>query len=261
MTNDESITEFFDRVAEEYEDMLDESPIRQYCRLPAVQSLMPDIAGKRVLDAACGPGLDAAWLSMQGATVVGIDASEEMVQTANDRFGDMAEFGQADLRDSMEFFDDESFDVISSQLTLSHIEDWDTVLSEFNRVLSDDGVLVASTDHPFRQFLLARDGEFSDLDLYPHLPDDVEVRPENEPPNYYAVEQYDIALDPETKRGVSFYRRPMSSYIQSFLDAGFRFEEVVEPMFTEEFRETSPEVYDRFCHRAPDFLCLKARKA
>lgn len=169
MSDRESLEEFWNQAAEDYGDILSNSPIRQYCRLPAVQSLMPDVTGKRVLEAACGTGVDAAWLAEQGATVLGIDSCEEMVRTAEDRFGDVAEFKQADLREPIEFLEDESFDVVSSQLTLSHLDEWDTVLNEFNRVLSDDRTLVVSTDHPFRQFILARDEEFSDLTLHPHM--------------------------------------------------------------------------------------------
>lgn len=259
--SDESLGEFWNRAAADYDDVLSNSPIRQYCRLPAVQALMPPVDGKRVLEAACGTGVDAAWLAEQGATVLGVDSSEEMVRTAEDRFGAVAEFKQADLREPMEFLADRSFDVVSSQLTLSHLADWETVLSEFNRVLTEDGVLVVSTDHPFRQFLLARDGEFSDLALYPHMDVKPEVLPENDPANYYELEEYDLALDSEESQRISFYRRPMSTYFQSFLDAGFALDDVVEPMFTDEFREESPAVSERFLHAVPDFLCLKASKS
>lgn len=259
MSNEESIEEFFDSVAEDYNDLANSSPIRQYCRLPAVQSLLPDLTGKRVLDAACGTGTHAAWLAEQGATVVGVDSSEEMIRTADERFGDVAEFKQADLRKSLDFLADGEFDVVSSQLTLSHLDDWSVVLKEFDRVLSDDGILVVSTDHPFRQFLLARYGEFSDIDIYPQE-NEPSVIPEKDPANYYEIERYDLAYGPDNSHVISFYRRPMSTYIQSFLDAGFNLEDVVEPMFTDEFKERSPDAYERVLHRVPDFLCLRARK-
>ena len=42
---------------------------------PACLSLLGDVAGKRILDAACGPGLYAAELIRRGADVVGFDQS------------------------------------------------------------------------------------------------------------------------------------------------------------------------------------------
>lgn len=253
----ESITAFYDAVAETYGDS--ESPIRTHCRLPAVQRLFPDVSGKRVLEAACGTGTDAAWLAAQGADVLGVDASPEIVRTARERFGDAAEFRKADLHESLGFLEDGSVDVVSSQLTLSHIRDWDVILGEFARVLTDDGVLVVSTDHPFRQFLLARDGEASDMDLYAQDATPT-VHPESEPSNYYETERYDLAYGKEEPRVVSFFRRSMGTYLQSFLESGFALEEVVEPTLTEEFREENPETAEAFLHRVPDFLCFRARK-
>jgi ubiquinone/menaquinone biosynthesis C-methylase UbiE len=218
MSNKESIDGFYDDIVEEYADGIDESPIRQHCLLPAVQSLLPDVDGKRVLDAACGTGMDSAWLAEQGASVVGIDFSREMIRTAKERHGDAVEFKQADLREPIESLGDGSFDIVSSQLTLSHLESWDTVLGEFHRILSEDGVLVVSSDHPFRQFLMVQHGEFSDYDLYAEGKPD--VIPETDPSNYYEVEQYDLAYGPDGSHVISFYQRPMSAYIQSFLDAG-----------------------------------------
>lgn len=255
----ESTEEFWDRIAREYGDLIGESPIRQHCRLPAVQSLLPEVDGKRVLDAACGTGADAGWLASQGATVLGVDSSMEMVETARERFGDAVEFRMADLQKPMAFLDDESFDIVFSQLTLSHLEQWDVVLDEFARVLTSGGTLVVSTDHPFRQFLLARDAAFSDIDLYPQ-DQSPEIHPENDPSNYYEIERYDLAYGDDDPTVVSFYRRPMSTYIQSFLDAGFAFEELVEPRLTDEFKANAPETAERFLHRVPDFLCFRARK-
>jgi predicted TPR repeat methyltransferase len=51
---------------------------------PACLSLLGDVAGKRVLDAACGPGLYAAELVRRGAHVTGFDQSPRMVANALD---------------------------------------------------------------------------------------------------------------------------------------------------------------------------------
>ena len=52
---------------------------------PGLQALVPPVAGLRVLDAGCGGGRTSAWLVEQGAEVVGIDTSEELLRLARDR--------------------------------------------------------------------------------------------------------------------------------------------------------------------------------
>jgi SAM-dependent methyltransferase len=45
--------------------------------------------GDRVLDVGCGTGIDAIFLARQGISVVGIDASSEMIQRLRARLGDV----------------------------------------------------------------------------------------------------------------------------------------------------------------------------
>lgn len=52
---------------------------------PACLALLGDVAGKRVLDAARGPGLYAQELIRRGAEVVGFDHSPRMVEIARAR--------------------------------------------------------------------------------------------------------------------------------------------------------------------------------
>lgn len=253
----ESLEAFYDDVADTYGDAVTDAPIRRDCRLPTVYSLFPDVTGKRVLEAACGAGTDAAWLAEQGADVLGIDASEAMVQTAREQFSDRATFRQHDLGEPLTFLDDGEIDVVSSQLTLSHLREWEPVLTEFERVLAPDGVLIASTDHPFRQFLLTSEGRVSDIDLYA-AESEPDVRTETAESNYYETERYELAYGADDSHRISFFRRPMSEYLQSFLDAGFELENVVEPTLSDEFKRNNPTAYEDFLHRVPDFLCLRA---
>jgi 2-polyprenyl-3-methyl-5-hydroxy-6-metoxy-1,4-benzoquinol methylase len=50
----------------------------------------PDVGGKDVLDAGCGPSWYADWLASNGARVVAIDCSLHMVSLADDRLGGRA---------------------------------------------------------------------------------------------------------------------------------------------------------------------------
>ena len=46
---------------------------------PATLTLVPEVAGKTVLDAGCGPGVYTEWLLNKGAKVVAFDANERML--------------------------------------------------------------------------------------------------------------------------------------------------------------------------------------
>lgn len=64
--------------------------------------LPEDLSGHRVLDAGCGPGVVSRMLVERGATVTGVDLSEELIAVARERcadLGDSVEFVAADLFD------------------------------------------------------------------------------------------------------------------------------------------------------------------
>ena len=57
----------YDQMAEAYARKVDTKPHNAYYDRPAVQSLLPDLTGKTVLDAACGTGVYTEWLLAQAA--------------------------------------------------------------------------------------------------------------------------------------------------------------------------------------------------
>jgi SAM-dependent methyltransferase len=75
----------YDVFADEFLDHAESGFFNAYYDRPACLALLGDVAGKRVLDAACGPGLYAAELARRGARVVGFDHSPRMVEIAQSR--------------------------------------------------------------------------------------------------------------------------------------------------------------------------------
>ena len=69
---------------------------------PACLELLGDVEGKRVLDAACGPGFYAAELVSRGALVTGFDNSPRMVEFCRQQAGG-GEFRVHDLNDPSYF--------------------------------------------------------------------------------------------------------------------------------------------------------------
>jgi SAM-dependent methyltransferase len=66
----------YDELVDAYAVDVRENAYNAHLEFPATTSLLPDVAGERVLDAGCGTGVYSAWLVEHGAEVVGVDASE-----------------------------------------------------------------------------------------------------------------------------------------------------------------------------------------
>ena len=100
-------------------------------------------AGRRILDFGCGTGRLSDWLREQGADVLGVDASPEMIEVARTRFPsarfEVLESGGISV-------DDGAFDTVLSVGVLQYFvmdaAELATVSLELARVLASDGQLV-----------------------------------------------------------------------------------------------------------------------
>jgi GT2 family glycosyltransferase/acetyltransferase-like isoleucine patch superfamily enzyme/2-polyprenyl-3-methyl-5-hydroxy-6-metoxy-1,4-benzoquinol methylase/Tfp pilus assembly protein PilF len=106
--------------------------------------ISPLVAGKRVLDIACGSGYGSALFAETAQQVVGGDISPETVKYCQDYYhGDNLKFEVMDIRKIN--YPDESFDMINSFETLEHVVEGEIFLREVARLLTDDGLLAIST--------------------------------------------------------------------------------------------------------------------
>jgi ubiquinone/menaquinone biosynthesis C-methylase UbiE len=137
----------YDVFADEYLDHAESGFFNAYYDRPACLALLCDVAGKRVLDAACGPGLYAADLARRGAWVVGFDHSPRMVEIAQSRVPG-GEFRMHDLADPLSWLPDGSVDLALCALAIEYVDDRVAALRELRRVLRPDGALVLSRLHP-----------------------------------------------------------------------------------------------------------------
>ncbi len=101
-------------------------------------SMLPKNAN--VLDAGCGTGRDAKYLSDEGCNVTGIDISEGMLKVARANTKEVT-FKKMDILDLK--FPEEEFDGIISIVTLLDIpkKNLNKVLENFHKVLKKKGVI------------------------------------------------------------------------------------------------------------------------
>ncbi len=226
----------YEEMAEHYFEYVDTKPYNAYYERPATILLIPEVKGKKVLDAGCAAGWYTKWLLDKGGDVIAVDFSPKMIEMTKKRVGNDAEIIRADLNDPLDFIEDKSMDIVVSSLTLHYLKNWDTVMSEFNRILKDGGQLIFSVHHPFMDFTV-------------HNKD-----------NYFLTELLEeewSIINGKVK--VQFYRRPLSDIISAVTNSGFIIEKLLEPMPTEQFKNKRPNIYDILTKR-PQFLFIRAKK-
>lgn len=226
----------YEAIAERFAERIDYYAWNAYYDRPAMLALLPDVNGRDVLDAGCGPGAYAQELVARGARVVGIDASPTMIALAEKRLNQQARFLVANLDMPLDILSQNSFDGILSALALDYVRDWDTLFLEFSRILRAGGFFVFSVQHPLSDYVLNMADDYLQTELY---------------------QQRFRSIDP--KLLVPTYRRPLHAALNPLARAGFVLEQLHEPQPTKEFREQFPEQYERLMRR-PDFMMIKARK-
>ena len=103
------------------------------------------VAGKRVLDAACGNGYGSIALAQGGAaSVEGIDVSQHAVATAQERYAHPVLQYRVGSVDDLPI-EDESIDVYVSFETIEHLQSELAYLQEATRVLRSGGLFLCST--------------------------------------------------------------------------------------------------------------------
>ena len=218
-------------MAADYVAQVETSPYIALYEQPGLRGLLPPVAGRRVLDAGCGAGRNCVWLVEQGAEVVGLDASPEMLRRARER-APAAALSVGDLAAPLDF-EDSSFDVAIASLVMHYLHDWVPTLRELRRVLRPDGVFVLSTHHPVSALKLSTSGDYFATEL--------------------VVDRWTLA---EREYDVEFWRRPLSEMFRAIAESGFRVDELSEPQPLPECRDRFPDAWEPLT-RQPQFLFLR----
>jgi SAM-dependent methyltransferase len=172
---------------------------------PILRSLLAHIALGDAADVACGTGRVTAILCELGHRVTALDPSEAMLERARDK-GLRATFVTGSF-DPLPLEDD-SVDLVTCALALTHVTDLGPPLREFARVLRPGGRAILSDIHPIA---VATGGQ-----AFFHQADG--------------------------SRAVTInHQHWVSDYVRAFLEAGFRIERCEEPLVDDVFIECLPE--------------------
>lgn len=236
----------YSNFARRYADLVPTKPHNAYYDRPAVLSMLPDVAGKRVLDAGCGPGIYTEILLEKGADVVAFDVTPEFVEITRERVGDRAQVLQANLNEPLTFADDASFDVVLAPLVLDYLPDLAPVYAEIARVLVPGGYLVfsASEPHCLWEYLNRRIIPDSDRDW-----------------SYFETTIFTSRWSGfgEPAPEITSYHRPLSAFLNPLTKNGLYLDELLEPQPIPKFAEHDPKRYERLM-RHPFFMVVRAQK-
>jgi SAM-dependent methyltransferase len=220
----------YDVFADEFLDHARNSLYNAHYDRPACLSLLGDVAGLTVLDAACGPGLYAEALAARGANVIGFDQSPRMAELAQQRVRS-GHFRTHDLAAPLDWLPDHSVDLVLIALALEYVDDRVRALQEMRRVLRPEGALVLSRQHPTGDWL-RHGGSYFDVRV----------------------------IEEVWSRGwrVRYWLAPLERTCEELFDAGFLIERLREPQPTAEAAELNPDDYQRLTREPTGFLAIRA---
>ncbi len=219
----------YEKFADEFLDHAADGFANAHYDRPACLELLGDVRGKRVLDAACGPGLYAAELLRRGGAVTGFDASPRMIEICRDR-AQAGTFRVHDLGSPLSWLPDGSFDLVLCALAIEYVDDRVAALRELRRVLRPDGALVLSRQHPTGDWLR------------------------------HGGSYFDVRLISETwSKGwqVSYWLAPLEVTCREIFEAGFLIERLTEPRPEPAAEALDPEEYEKLSVEPRGFLAFR----
>jgi 2-polyprenyl-3-methyl-5-hydroxy-6-metoxy-1,4-benzoquinol methylase len=188
---------------------------RKYLLNPAIFALLGDVRDKSILDAGCGQGYLCRLLARKGARVTGVEPSEAFYRYALRR--EQSEqsgirYVQADL--STWTPPPNSFDFVIANMVLMDIPDYEPALKNCVAALGSKGGLIFSILHPC----------FEEAGSTWKEKGYVEVR--------------DYFRERAVKQDYGhFIHRPLSTYLNSVIEAGCVLQRVLEPQLEQAIAE------------------------
>ncbi|MCR8642864.1 class I SAM-dependent methyltransferase [Paenibacillus sp. N1-5-1-14] len=209
------------------------------------QALLPDLAGKSVLDLGCGFGWHCLYArEQQASSVVGIDISENMLHKAREMTTDPAvTYKQMPVEDID--FPNDSFDVVISSLAFHYVDDFAALCKKVFNLLKPGGSFIFSAEHPIFTSRNDQNWHYDEEGNIMHWPiDDYQSE---------GVRNTSFLTDNVIK-----YHRTVATYMNNVIDAGFMIKAVREPEPSELMLESVQGMKDEL--RRPMFLIISAVK-
>lgn len=209
-----------------------------------LRSILPEFAGKRVLDLGCGYGWHCMYAAEQGAaSVLGLDLSEKMLAEARRKTSQpQVEYRRCAMEEAE--FPSGSFEVVLSSLALHYVKDYPALVRKVREWLAPGGDFVFTCEHPVFTAQGPQDWEYDREGNIRHFPVD----------RYFVEGERDACFLGEH---VVKYHRTLTTLLETLLENGFALLHVKEPQPPAEML-SRPGWADEL--RRPMMLAVAARR-
>lgn len=166
-----------------------------------VYRLLSPVKNKNILSIGCGEGSECVLFAENGAKVVGIDSSDELIKLAKKQYSKLGiDFLVMDYEKTV--FEEATFDGIISIMSIMYKADLKTVLLALKRILKPQGSMVIVVPHPVRKMI-----------------------------KYAQFDYFASGLHEETWENVTRYNyyRTIEEYYHLIKESGFSIERLLEP--------------------------------
>jgi 2-polyprenyl-3-methyl-5-hydroxy-6-metoxy-1,4-benzoquinol methylase len=227
---------------------------RQLIIDPAMWDLIGDVKGLMIMDAGCGNGYFTRALAQKGASVTGIDQSSVFIGFCieKERVNPLGIEYHTGSLDNLPMIENESFDLIVSNIVFVDVIDYKSVLKELARVLKPSGRFVWSNLHPVF-------GRVNNI--FYRLPSDT---PRNEERLYVMIDRYfdsgGTLISWGALKPIWQFDRTLSEYTTALRQAGFVIREIIEPKPSNDIIMRHPRFLAFDTDRIPFFIiydCIK----
>ena len=224
--------------------------------IPGVLRLLNCALGQRILDIACGQGLVCRAMADAGATVVGVDASENLIGLGRQRcrYPDRESYlcGDARRLGEMPDLSPESFDSAVCILAIQNMTPLSPVWQGCRRLLKSGGHLLVVMVHPCFRVPRKSSWQWDDQNSSQYRRIDT----------YLTSEKIPIVMHPGQRPDVTTltFHRPLQAYVNTLSSAGLLVDHVDEWI-----SHKTPPAGKRFAalersrREIPLFLALRSR--
>ncbi len=218
---------------------------------PAVERLLGDVAGQRVLEIACGNGLFARRLADFGADVVATDGAAGMIERARARSTAAIDYRLVNAADPAQLagLGHDAFDAVVCNMALMDMAEIDPLAAALPGLLRRGGRFVFSITHPcFNTTGMRMTHELEYIEGERFERSGVVI-------TQYATPSIEegIAIDGQPHKQL-YFDRPLHALLGPFLAAGLVLDGIEEPAFSPR-EETGPLQWDALPEIPPVMCC------
>lgn len=244
----------WDRNAAFWDDQMGADGNRFHLTLtrPAVERLLGDVAGQRVLEIACGNGLFARRLADRGADVVATDGAPGMIERARARSSAPIDYRCVDAAEPAQLaaLGRDAFDAVICNMALMDMAEIDPLAAALPALLRRPGRFVFSITHPCFNTTGMRMTHELEFDGAQRIERAGVVVTRYSTP---AVEE-GIAIEGQPYTQL-YFDRPLHALLEPFFSAGLVLDGIEEPAFPP--REQAGELSWEALPEIPPVMCCR----